>query len=115
MESCQAHYGPDAEEADDTNYDAGRGPADSIKKLSLITTTLGEQDEVCEGTDEDEDAVESKGHQEQVEISVVALTHTVTNPGAVVVKPLDTVVADGAVGGPRGAKYLAGEAVLQFH
>ena len=33
--TCQAHYGPDAEEADDTNYDAGRGPADSIKKLSL--------------------------------------------------------------------------------
>ena len=46
---------------------------------------------------------------------MAALTHTVTNPGAVVVKPLDTVVADGAVGGPRGAKYLAGEAVLQFH
>ena len=46
---------------------------------------------------------------------MTALTHTVTNPGAVVVKPLDTVVADGAVGGPGGAEYLAGEAILQFH
>ena len=81
----------------------------------LITVTLRQQYQMCEGTDEYEDAVESKGYQEQVEVSVVTLAHTVPYPGAVMVKPFHTVVTDRAVGGPGWAEYLAGKAVLQLH
>ena len=38
---------------------------------------------------EDEDTVEGEGDEEQVEISVVPLAHAVTNPRAVVVKPVN--------------------------
>ena len=39
------------------------------------------------GAHEDEDAVKGERDEEQVEVSVVPLTHTVPNPGAVMVKP----------------------------
>ena len=81
----------------------------------LITVALRQQDQMCEGTDKYKNAVESKGDQEQIEISVVTLAHTVAYPGAVMVKPFHTVVTDRAVGGPGWAEYLAGEAVLQLH
>ena len=40
-----------------------------------------------DGAHEDKDAVEGEGDEEEIEVSVVPLTHTVPNPGAVMVKP----------------------------
>ena len=68
-----------------------------------------------DGAHEDKDAVEGEGDEEEIEVSVVPLTHTVAHPGAVVVKPLNTVVADRAVASTRGPKYLACEAELELH
>ena len=75
---------------------------------------FGEQDEVGDGAHEDEDAVEGERDEEEIEVSVVPLAHTVTHPGTVVVEALHTVVTDGAVAGTRGPEYLAGEAELEF-
>ena len=68
-----------------------------------------------DGAHEDEDAVEGERDEEEIEVPVVPLPHTVPYPGAVVVKPLHTVVTDGAVAGTRGPEYLAGEAELELH
>ena len=46
------------------------------------------EDEVGEDTGEDVDAQDGQGQDEQVEVAVVPLAHTVTQPRAVVVKPL---------------------------
>ena len=43
------------------------------------------------------------------------LTNTVANPRTVMVKPLNAVITNGTMRGARGAKDLAGEAVLQLH
>ena len=64
---------------------------------------------------EDEDAVEGERNEEEVEISVVPLTNTVSHPGTVVVKPLHTIVTDRAVTGPGWSEYLAGETKLELH
>ena len=61
-----------------------------------------------------EDAVERQRDEKEVEVSVVPLAHTVANPGTVVVKTLNAIVAYRAVRGPRRPKYLAAEAVLEF-
>ena len=50
-----------------------------------------------DGADEDEDAVEGERDEEEIEVSVVPLTHTVSHPGTVVVEALHAVVADRAV------------------
>ena len=133
MESGQADDGPDTEEADDTHNDAGWGMSHSIKKVCLIRSRIvscdisvgviishlrplfsGEQYEVGDGADEDEDAVEGERYEEEIEVSVVPLPHTVAYPGAVVVEPLHAIVTDGAVAGARWPEYLAGEAELEF-
>ena len=135
MESGQADDGPDTEEADDTHNDAGWGMSHSIKKVCLIRSRIvscdisvlgviishlrplfsGEQYEVGDGADEDKDAVEGERYEEEIEVSVVSLPHTVAYPGAVVVEPLHAVVTDGAVAGARWPEYLAGEAELELH
>ena len=134
MESGQADDGPDTEEADDTHNDAGWGMSHSIKKVCLIRSRIvscdisvgviishlrplfsGEQYEVGDGADEDEDAVEGERDEEEIEVPVVPLTHTVSHPGTVVVKPLHTIVTDRAVTGPGRSEYLAGETKLELH
>ena len=47
---------------------------------------------MCHRTHEDEDAMKGERDEEEVEVSVVSLAHTVAHPGAVMVKPLDAVV-----------------------
>ena len=49
------------------------------------------------GAHEDEHAVEGERDEEEIEISIVPLSDTVTHPRAVVVKPLHTLVTDAAV------------------
>ena len=67
-----------------------------------------------DGAHEDEDAVEGERDEEEIEVSVVPLPHTVANPGAVVVEPLDTVVTDRAVAGSGGPEDFAGETELEL-
>ena len=62
-----------------------------------------------------EDAVERQRDEKEVEEPVVPLANTVANPGTVVVEALNAVVAYRAVRGPWRPKYLAAEAVLEFH
>lgn len=64
---------------------------------------------------EDEGRQEGEGEDEGVEVAVVALPHAVAHPGAVVIKPLDAVVADAAVRGAWGTEHFAGVAVLELH
>ena len=68
-----------------------------------------------EGADKYKDAVKGETDEEQVEVAIIAFAHTVADPGAVVVKPLDAVVADAAVRGTGRPEYLAGETELQLH
>ena len=68
-----------------------------------------------DGADEDEDAVEGERYEEEIEVPVVPLPHTVPYPGAVMVEPLHTIVTDGAVAGARRPEYLAGKAELELH
>ena len=67
-----------------------------------------------DGAHEDEDAVEGERDEEEIEVSVVPLPHTVPYPGAVVVEPLNTIVTDGAVTGAGRPEDLAGEAELEL-
>ena len=99
--------------------------------MSLVLP--GEEDQVSHCAHEDEDTVEGEGDEEQVEISVVPLAHAVTNPRAVVVKPVNkregkhlpvwstlgwpfnTVVTYRAVTCSGRPEYLAGEAELELY
>ena len=78
--TCKAKYGPDAKEAYDTNDDARRGFPNSLQEVCLsrqnfmrtvylmnemtyifwIVLVLRLKNKMCEGTDEDEDAVEGE-------------------------------------------------------
>ena len=68
-----------------------------------------------DGAHEDEDAVEGERDEEEIEVSVVPLAHTVPHPGTVVVEALHTVVTYRAVTGSGRAEYLAGETELELH
>ena len=78
--TCEAKYGPDAEEAYDTNDNTRRRFPNSLQEVCLsrqnfmrtvflmnemtyifwIVLVLRLKNKMCEGTDEDEDAVEGK-------------------------------------------------------
>ena len=80
----------------------------------LISGLSGEEHEVGHGAHEDEHAVEGERDEEEIEISIVPLSDTVTHPRAVVVKSLNTVVTNWAVGGSGRPEYLASETKLQL-
>merc|ERR1719221_2330197 len=86
----------------------------SIQEVCLRPLFSGEQHKVGDGAHEDEDAVEGERDEEEIEVFVVPLAHTVANPGAVVVEPLDTVVTDRAVAGSGGPEDLTGETELEL-
>ena len=46
------------------------------------------ENEMSDNTGEYEDAVDGERHEEEVEVAVVTLAHTVAHPRTVVVKPL---------------------------
>lgn len=70
---------------------------------------------MCGHTAEDERRQEGERHDEGVEEAVVAFSHTVPYPWAVMVESLHTVVTQATVGGARRPEHLAGEAVLELH
>ena len=55
---------------------------------------FGQKNKMCDGTSKNENTVECQRHQEQVEVSVVSLTHTVAHPGAMMIKPKKHSVND---------------------
>ena len=66
-------------------------------------------------TSEDEDTEEGEGNDEHVEVAIVPLADAVADPGTVVIKSLDAIVTQAAVGGARRSEDLAREAELQLH
>ena len=48
---------------------------------------LRQQNKMSDGTSKDEDTMEGQRHQEQVEISIVSLAHTVADPRTMMIKP----------------------------
>jgi len=69
---------------------------------------------VGESAHEYEHTVKSQGDQEQVKISIISLADAISDPGAVVVEPLYTVITNAAVRGSRRPENLASEAVLEL-
>lgn len=70
---------------------------------------------MCGCTSEDEGREERQRDDEGVEEAIVSFSHTVADPGAVMIEALHTVVTQAAVGGARRTEDLAGEAVLEFN
>lgn len=70
---------------------------------------------MCDDAAEYKRRQKRQGDDEAVEIAVVAFPNAVPHPRAVVIKPLNTVVTQAAVGGPRRTEHLASEAVLELH
>ena len=60
-----------------------------------------------EGDDEDGEEVDALHEYEGVELSIVALAHTVIDPGAVVIESVDADAAQVAVAAARRADDLA--------
>lgn len=75
---------------------------------------VGFLDEVHETEDEGEDEDDAQGDDEEVEELVVPPSDAAPEPGAVVVEPLDAVVAAGTVRHPGRPVDEAGLAVLQL-
>lgn len=57
----------------------------------------------------------TQGQQEQEEVAVIATTDAVVHPGTMMVKCLDAVVADTAVGAPWRSIELAGGTPLHAY
>ena len=110
MEPRQSEDGYE-EEGDDDHDDDGDDCRDSLQLLCLLVI-----EDVDEAEDKDADHVKREGNEEHEEVAVVSPTwdisyncelpllkptYAIVDPGAVVVKDLDAVVADGAVAAPR--------------
>lgn len=67
---------------------------------------------MSDDTGKDEDAEEGEGYNEEIKVAIVSPAHTVPHPRTVVVKPLHTVVTDGAMRGSGRPEDLACEAVF---
>lgn len=55
----------------------------------------------------DVEEAEDNGKDESEEVAVVALADAISDPGAVMIKVFDTVVADSAVDGSHGSVEIA--------
>ena len=110
MEPRQSEDGYEEEGDDDHDYD-GDDCRDSLQLLCLLVI-----EDVDEAEDKDADHVKREGNEEHEEVAVVSPTwdiscncellllkptYAIVDPGAVVVKDLDAVVADGTVTAPR--------------
>ena len=62
--------------------------------IHLVSGLSGEEHEVGHGAHEDEHAVEGERDEEEIEISIIPLSYTVTHPRAVMVESFYTVVTN---------------------
>ena len=112
MEPRQSEDGYE-EEGDDDHDDDGNDCRDGLQLLCFLVI-----EDVDEAEDKDADHVKREGNEEHEEVAVVSPTwdisfsyncellqlkptYAIVDPGAVVVKDLDAVVADGTVAAPR--------------
>jgi len=98
------------EEGDDDHDDDGDDCSDSLQLLRLLVVEDEDQAE-----DEDADHVKREGDEEHEEVAVVSPTYAIVDPGAVMVKDLNAVVADRAVAAARRSIELAGDTPLHPH
>jgi len=109
VEPCQAEDGYE-EERDDDHDDDGDDCGDGLQLLRLLVVEDEDQAE-----DEDADHVKREGDQKHEEVAIIPPTYAIVDPGTVVVKDLDAVVADGAVAAPRRPIELARDTPLHPH
>lgn len=89
MEAWQAQNGPDREE---TNYQLDHTGRALLNGLNKAFTSLRTEGNVCDDTAKYERCQKRQGNNKAVEKAVIAFAHTVSNPGAVMVKSFNTVV-----------------------
>ena len=78
--------------------------------LSSLVTHLvpglpGQEDEVRHGAHEDEHAVKGERDEEEIKISIVPLSNTITHPRAMVIEFGDTTITKRTMFRPRNIKY----------
>jgi hypothetical protein len=98
------------EEGDDDHDDDGDDCRDGLQLLCFLVI-----EDVDEAEDKDADHVKREGNEEHEEVAVVSPTYAIVDPGAVVVKDLNAVVADGAVAAPRRPIELTSDTPLHPH
>lgn len=110
MESCQTEYWPNREEAND-KFDQRSGSLfDSIKEVSFSRQKHEMSDDTCKY----ENTQESKRHNEHVEVAIVSLSNTISNPRTVMVESLYTIIAKWAMRSTRRSKDLACKAKFEL-
>lgn len=98
------------EEGDDDHDNNGDDCRDSLQLLRLLVI-----EDVDKAEDKDADHVKGERDEEHEEVAVVSPTYAIVDPGAVVVKDLDAVVADRAVAAPGRPIELASDTPLHSH
>jgi len=98
------------EEGDDDHYDDGDDCRDSLQLLRLLVI-----EDVDKAEDKDADHVKREGDEEHEEVAVVSPAYAIVDPGAVMVKDLNAVVANRTVAAPRRPIELAGDTPLHPH
>ena len=93
-------------------YDAHDDHGDDGGDISEIVLMMEDMNET---EDEDTNHVESEGDEEHEEVSVVSPANAVVDPGTMMIKDLDAVVADTAVTAARWSVELAGDTPLHPH
>uniref|UniRef100_A0A2D4H085 Uncharacterized protein n=1 Tax=Micrurus corallinus TaxID=54390 RepID=A0A2D4H085_MICCO len=93
VESSQAHHRPKSEKADQNLQSRPWSFFQRTQKTDL----QGFQGDVDNVEGEDVDGEERQGKDEEVEITVVPLSHTVSYPGTMMIETLHTVVANTAM------------------
>ena len=115
MKSRQAEDTPNTKKAYYANDETGGRVFHSLDKRSMsLVTFLGQQDQVCHSTSKNKHTMQGQGQQKKVKISVIAFPNAIANPGAMMIKSLDTIVAYGTMRGPRGSENFTGKTVFQF-
>lgn len=111
MEAREAHNGPHREETHDQFHGAART---LLKSEHKPFAALSPESKMCGHAAKNKGCMKGQRHDEGVEESVVAFSHTVPHPRAVMVEALHTVVTHSAVSGAGRPEHLTRGAVLEF-
>mmetsp|Transcript_57643 Transcript_57643/g.106558 ORF Transcript_57643/g.106558 Transcript_57643/m.106558 type:complete len:209 (+) Transcript_57643:293-919(+) len=87
---------------------------EELGKASGLTYLRCNNSELKEARCQDEHIQDTCGCDEAVEQPIVALAYAIANPGAMVIKPLHTILAQGTMRAPWWSVNVASGAVLQL-